>query len=54
MTEIRYVKKSDKEFGFRLDKHLPEAEYEDMKESIFLSAYEPYFSIWDHDYKVTY
>ena len=28
MIEIRYVKMNDKEFWFRLDRHLPEAEFE--------------------------
>ena len=28
MTEIRYVRSEDKEFWYRLDKHLPEQEFE--------------------------
>ncbi|OUP79823.1 GNAT family N-acetyltransferase [Lachnoclostridium sp. An169] len=28
MTEIRYLKDSDREFWFSLDKHLPESEFE--------------------------
>lgn len=28
MAEIRYMKMSDKEFWYRLDKHLPETEFE--------------------------
>ena len=29
MTEIRYAEKTDREFWFRLDRHLPEREFED-------------------------
>ena len=29
MTEIRYVKKEDEPFWYRLDKHLPKAEFEE-------------------------
>ena len=29
MLEIRYVQTEDKEFWYRLDRHLPEAEFED-------------------------
>lgn len=29
MIEIRYVKEEDKEFWYRLDRHLPETEFED-------------------------
>lgn len=28
MTYIRYLEKSDKSFWFRLDRHLPETEFE--------------------------